>query len=112
MRWVRSRRFFCFGLSRFHSRAFVSPCFPFPVSRRPIIRARMDAPGEGLFPFQGIVIREPVEHIERGFEQGFSDQAPVHPFTVLPVEQLYRRFQDGGSARPKYRAASSIVSRS
>ena len=46
----------------------------------------MDLLGEGLFPFQGIVIREPVEDIQRSFKQGFPDQAPVHPFTVLPVE--------------------------
>ena len=54
----------------------------------------MDAAGERMFPFQGIVGREPVEDIEGSFEQGFPDQAPVHPFPVLPVEQLHSRFQD------------------
>jgi hypothetical protein len=54
----------------------------------------MDATGEGLF----LIVRQPVEDIERGMEQDFRHHAPVNPFPVLLVKQLHRRLENGGSA--------------
>jgi len=54
----------------------------------------MDAAGERLF----LIVRQPVEDTEGGMEQDFRQQPVVHPCPVLPVKQLHRRFQDGGSA--------------
>ena len=54
----------------------------------------MDAQGEGLF----LILWQPVERFKGGMEQDFRQQPLVYPCPVLPVEQLHRRFQDGGSA--------------
>jgi hypothetical protein len=67
----------------------------FFIAFHPLIRARVDAPGEGFSLFR---ICDPVEDIECGSEQDRGKQPPVHSFPVLPVEQLRCRLQDGDSA--------------
>jgi hypothetical protein len=68
----------------------------------------MDAPGEGLFLFR---IGDPVEDIERGSEQDRGQQRLFNPFPVLPVEQLCRRPNDGGSASLETGRRTGRVSR-
>jgi hypothetical protein len=65
------------------------------MAGNPLVRPGMNAPGEGVF----LIVRQPVEDIERGGKQDFRQQALVHPF-VLAVEQLHRRSDNSGSAFP------------
>ena len=49
------------------------------MAGNPLVRPGMNAPGEGVF----LIVRQPVEDIERGGKQDFRQQALVHPFPSL-----------------------------
>src|SRR5690349_10680007 len=64
------------------------------IPRNPVVRANMDATGERFF----LIVRQPVERVERDPEQAFRAQAPVRAVAVPLVEQLHHEAAHARSA--------------